>query len=75
MPRTVHAKVTSRPTADSDQRDREVDEIVDQAVADAAREREASDLVAHADDLLDEIDAILQQEEQFALQYRQRGGE
>jgi ubiquitin-like protein Pup len=51
-------------------------EDVDQAVADAA-DRAATDqeTLDAADDLLDEIDAILTEEEEFAVRYVQKGGE
>lgn len=69
----VHARV--RPTVDSAERTDD-DAAVDRAVADAA-DRAAADQEAldTTDELLDEIDAILTEEETFAIHYLQKGGQ
>lgn len=70
----VHAKV-SQPGSDQASRT-ELDDAVDQAVADAAERAQADDeTLATTDALLDEIDAILTEEAEFAVNYRQRGGQ
>jgi hypothetical protein len=66
-------QVHTRPTSDSTGRTTD-DDVVDQAVDDA-KTRSQSELVEHADEFLDEIDAILTEEEEFAVTYRQRGGQ
>jgi len=68
----VHA--TSQPGADRASRSA-ADDDVDQAVADAA-ERAHAELVAHSDELLDEIDAVLEENVLEVLTaYVQRGGQ
>lgn len=71
MPRTVHAK--TRPTQDSDS---EVDAAVDQAVADAGADAQADAVLAATDELLDEIDACLEDNAlEVVTRYRQKGGQ
>lgn len=50
----------------------DLDDTIDQAVADA--QQRAAELEA-TDELLDEIDEILRHEAEFAVQYVQKGGE
>lgn len=71
-PEQVHAK-TSQPGSDAASRTK-LDDDIDQAVEDAAT-RAANEVLDTTDALLDEIDAILTQEEQFAVNYVQKGGE
>lgn len=74
MAQQVHAK-TSQPGQDAACRTA-ADEDIDQAVADAAaRAAEDNETLATTDALLDEIDAILTEEEEFALNYVQKGGQ
>jgi ubiquitin-like protein Pup len=70
----THARV-SQPGSDAGQRTTD-DDLVDQAIDDAM-ERAVSDneTLEHTDDLLDEIDRILTEEEEFAVRYVQKGGE
>jgi len=70
----IHAKV-SQPGHDAATRTA-ADDVVDQAIDDAI-ERAASDneTLDTTDALLDEIDAILTEEADFAVNYRQRGGQ
>lgn len=66
----VHAPA-SQPGKDAATRT-DLDDTVDQAVADA--QQRAAELEA-TDSLLDEIDEILTEEETFAIHYLQKGGE
>lgn len=63
---TRSADASTRTAADDD---------VDQAVADAISRAAADETLDTTDDLLDEIDAILTEEEEFAIHYIQKGGE
>jgi ubiquitin-like protein Pup len=72
MAQQVHARV-SQPGSDAATRTAD-DDDVDQAVADAA-ERVANETLDTTDALLDEIDAILIEEEEFAVNYVQKGGQ
>lgn len=75
MSRTkIHARV-SQPGVDAAQRtaaDDDVDQAIDDAMARAVADNETLDTT---DDLLDEIGAILLEEERFAVTYLQRGGQ
>jgi hypothetical protein len=69
----VHARV-SQPGSDATGQT-ELDADIDQAVTDAAERARADSLVEHSDELLEEIDAILTEEETFAVNYLQKGGQ
>jgi ubiquitin-like protein Pup len=73
MPQQVHVRI-SQPGSDASTRTVNDDEI-DQAVADAQERARAAETLDATDDLLDEIDAILTEEEEFAMHYLQKGGE
>ena len=75
MAQQVQQTRTSQPGSDAAGRSSYSDDV-DQAVTDAA-ERAAADqeTLGATDDLLDEIDAILTEEEEFAVHYLQRGGQ
>lgn len=68
----VYARV-SQPGSDAGQRT-EDDDAVDRAVDEAA-ERAANETLDTTDALLDEIDAVLIEEEEFAIHYLQKGGQ
>ena len=68
----VYARV-SQPGNDASQRTTD-DDAVDQAI-DEAVERAANETLDTTDALLDEIDAILTEEEEFAVRYIQKGGQ
>jgi hypothetical protein len=71
----VHQTRVSQPGSDAASRSSysdDVDQAIDDAVARAVAENETLDATG---DLLDEIDAILTEEAEFAVRYLQKPGE
>jgi uncharacterized coiled-coil DUF342 family protein len=76
MPQQEQTHYHTNRTHPDEEHAAEMDALMDKAIAEAQEcRRDRPEVVEHSDEFLDEIDAILVEEEEFALSYRQKGGQ